>query len=152
MIVLDANVVSAAMGERRVDVVVEWLGGQPLRDLYLTAITVFEVEVGLANAPRGRRRDELVRDFRFIQRRVNQRILPLDDAAGRFAARIVAERKLRRVTMGLADTLLAGIAAAHGATIATRNVRHFADLPSLLPDLVIDVVNPWGPDDPGPDA
>ena len=142
MIILDANVVSAAMGERRVDLVVEWLGEQPVRDLYLTAVTVFEVERGLATAPRGRRRDDLVRDFRAIRQRVNQQILVLD----------AAERKARRVTVGLADTLLAGIAAANGAAIATRNVRHFADLPELLPHLAIDVVNPWGPDDPGPDA
>ena len=152
MIILDANVISAAMGERRVDLVVEWLGEQPVRDLYLTAVTVFEVEHGLATAPGGRRRDDLVRDFRAIRQRVNQRVLVLDDAASRVAARIAAERKARRVTVGLADTLLAGIAAAHSAAIATRNVRHFADLPELLPHIGIDVVNPWGPDDPGPDA
>jgi predicted nucleic acid-binding protein len=34
------------------------------------------------------------------------------------------------------DTFIAGIAVAHGATLATRNTKHFEDLP-------MPVVNPW---------
>jgi toxin FitB len=36
----------------------------------------------------------------------------------------------------ICDLMIAGIAAGHSATLVTRNVRHFDDLP-------IDVVNPW---------
>jgi len=36
----------------------------------------------------------------------------------------------------LRDTMIAGIAIARHATLATRNMRHFADLP-------IAVVDPW---------
>jgi len=38
------------------------------------------------------------------------------------------------------DTQIAGIALARRATLATRNVRHFADLK-------VPVVNPWEPHD-----
>ena len=34
------------------------------------------------------------------------------------------------------DSFIAGIALSHGATIATRNVRHFEDL-------TVPVVDPW---------
>lgn len=146
MIVVDANVFSAVMGERINETVRAWLEAQPTESLYLTAVTVFELEFGLATAPAGRKRDLLMASYRHIRERgSNSRVLQLDDRAGRIAARIAADRKEKRVTVGLADTLLAGIALSHGATLATRNVRHFADL-------AIDVVNPWGPDDRGPNA
>ena len=34
------------------------------------------------------------------------------------------------------DSMIAGIVIAHQATLATRNIRHFDDLP-------VPVVNPW---------
>ena len=46
------------------------------------------------------------------------------------------ERERRGRPIDVRDTLIAGIAISRGAAIATRNVRHFADLP-------IDVINPW---------
>jgi toxin FitB len=36
----------------------------------------------------------------------------------------------------LRDTMIAGIAISRGAKIATRNLRHFQDLP-------VEVVDPW---------
>jgi predicted nucleic acid-binding protein len=38
--------------------------------------------------------------------------------------------------IGVADAQIAGIALAHGASLATRNTRDFAGLP-------LDVVDPW---------
>jgi plasmid stability protein len=64
------------------------------------------------------------------------RVLPLDrsaaDAAGVIAAR---QRKAGR-PVDVRDVQIAGIAAARKATLATRNVRHFAGL-------AIPVVDPW---------
>ncbi len=153
MIIVDSNIFSAVMGVRIDETARAWLFEQPVASLYLTAITVFELEIGFATAPVGRKRDQLIADYRHIRERgCNPRVLELDDRASRVAVRIAADRKDKRLTIGLADTLLAGIAVSHGATLATRNVRHFTDLPEHLPHLAIDVVNPWGPDDPGPDA
>jgi predicted nucleic acid-binding protein len=49
---------------------------------------------------------------------------------------LAAVRKTLGRPIDMRDTFIAGIALAHGATLATRNTRHFEDLPSL-------VVNPW---------
>jgi predicted nucleic acid-binding protein len=48
----------------------------------------------------------------------------------------MAERRQAGRPAELRDTMIAGIAIARHATLATRNTRHFADLP-------VAVVNPW---------
>jgi toxin FitB len=48
----------------------------------------------------------------------------------------MAARKVRGQIMEIRDTLIAGIAMATGATLATRNTALFADLS-------VPVINPW---------
>lgn len=49
---------------------------------------------------------------------------------------LAAGRKNQGLTIGLADTMIAGIALIVEATVATGNVKHFLDLGTR-------VVNPW---------
>ncbi len=146
MILIDSDVFSALMAEEPVDVVVQWLERHDRTIIGTTSISIFEVRFGIQRRPPGRRRFKLERGFERVMREIVQdRIVGLDAAAAVRAAELAATRELDGINVGTGDTLIAGIVIAHGATLATRNVRHFADL-------AIDVVNPWGPDDPGPDA
>ena len=64
--------------------------------------------------------------------------LSLDQQAADHAARIHRNLQKTGETVGMADSLIAGIVLSHGATLLTRNRRHFervsglrlADLPS----------------------
>jgi toxin FitB len=47
-----------------------------------------------------------------------------------------AERQRNGRTVDMRDTQIAGIVIARRATLATRNVKHFADLTA-------EIVNPW---------
>lgn len=137
MIVLDTNVFSALMQDSPEPLVVAWLDGQPPQSIWTTAITIFEIQIGLALLPDGRRRDRLETAFaRALDQVLARRVLPFDDAAARHAGAIGARRKQGGFNVDLHDTQIAGIALARRAAIATRNVRHFADLG--LP-----VFNPW---------
>lgn len=53
------------------------------------------------------------------------RILPLDEAAARASAVLRAAARARGLTVGLADGYIAGIAAARGLAVATRDVSPF---------------------------
>jgi predicted nucleic acid-binding protein len=64
------------------------------------------------------------------------RIAVLDRAAGDAAGSLAGARAARGRTVDVRDTLIAGIAIARRATIATRNLDHFGDLD-------VPVVNPW---------
>ena len=137
MIVLDTNVLSALMRTAPDDVVVEWLDRQPADSVWITSITVFEARFGLALLPKGRRRSGLERAFdRMLTEDLSNRVLALDEGAATTAAQLAAERRRTGRIVDLRDTLIAGIAQARRATIATRNTRHFDGLD-------VPVVNPW---------
>lgn len=64
---------------------------------------------------------------RLIDELIQERIASLDAAAAQKAALLAAQRKTQGRTVDLRDTLIAGIALAHQAQLATRNLRHFSD-------------------------
>ena len=137
MIVLDTNVLSALMRTKPDALVVEWLDRQPADSIWVTSITVFEARFGLALLAKGRRRNALETAFtRVLQEDLENRVLDFDEAAAGAAASLAASRQQAGRPADLRDTMIAGITLARRATLATRNVRHFADLE-------IPIVDPW---------
>lgn len=137
MIVLDTNVLSALMRTKPDRVVVEWLDRQPADSVWVTSITVFEARFGLALLQNGKRRSSLERAFdRVLTEDLSSRVLALDETAAATAGQLAAERQRAGRVVDLRDTLIAGIAQARRATIATRNTRHFEGLD-------VPVVDPW---------
>jgi predicted nucleic acid-binding protein len=67
---------------------------------------------------------------------IQNQILPLDESAARAAASIAAARERVGRPVDFRDTMIAGIAVANRAELATRNVRHFQDLD-------VSIVNPF---------
>jgi toxin FitB len=137
VIVLDTNVLSALMRTKPDAVVVEWLDRQPADSIWVTSITVFEARFGLALLPKGKRRRILERAFdRVLTEDFSSRVLSLDEMAAATAGQLAADRQRAGRVVDLRDTLIAGIAQARRATIATRNTRHFEGLD-------VPVVDPW---------
>jgi toxin FitB len=137
VIILDTNVLSALMRTAPETSVVAWLDRQPAESVWITSITVFEARLGLALLARGRRRRALETAFtRLLEDDLENRVLDFDVAAASSAASLAAERRKAGRPADMRDTQIAGIALARRATLATRNVRHFADLKVL-------VVDPW---------
>jgi toxin FitB len=136
MIVLDTDVLSAAMLTRPEARVVAWLDSQPRVSVWTTSVTVFEVRFGIALLTIGQRRDRLERVFEQVLNGIEHRILSFDTNAAEQTAALMAARRRTGRTGELRDAMIAGIAIARHATLATRNTRHFADLP-------LTVVDPW---------
>ena len=137
MIILDTNVLSEVMLQAPDAAVVDWLDRQAAESLWLTSVTVFEVRLGLALLPAGRRRRALEQAFALLLvNELENRVLDFDSAAAVAAAALGAARWRAGRQSEMRDTQIAGIAMARRATLATRNVRHFADL-------AVPVVDPW---------
>jgi hypothetical protein len=137
MILLDTNVLSALMREAPERAVVNWLDRQPADSIWVTSITLFEVRLGLALLPVGRKRKLLQESFEsLLEDDLQNRVLDFDAAAANEAAALAAARQRGGRPVDLRDTQIAGIAMARRATVATRNVRHFADLE-------VPVIDPW---------
>jgi predicted nucleic acid-binding protein len=137
MIVLDTNVLSALMQQQPDTQVVAWLDEQAAESIWISAVTLFEARYGLALLAPGRRKKTLLERFeQFLEADLQGRVLSFDTEAASQAAQLAAERKARGRPVDMRDTFIAGIAMARRAALATRNTRHFEDLP-------IPVVNPW---------
>jgi predicted nucleic acid-binding protein len=137
MIVLDTNVLSAMMRTPAETAVVAWLDDQPAESVWITSITLFEARLGLALLPKGRRRNALETAFdRLLEEELENRVLDFDRAAATEAAALAASRQKAGRPVDMRDTQIAGIVLARRATLATRNVRHFADLK-------VPLVDPW---------
>ena len=136
MIILDTNVLSALMRDVPDEVVVSWLDRQPATSIWTTSITVFEIVAGLERMPVGRRRTALSEAFENLLEQLGQRVAVFDDQAARAAGNLTAVRQTKGRAGELRDTMMAGIALAHHASLATRNVSHFADIGTT-------VIDPW---------
>ena len=137
MIILDTNVLSALMRATPDLPVVAWLDLQPADDVWITAITLFEAQYGLALLPAGKRKRALEAAFaRLIEDDLEKRVLAFDEPAAESAATLAAERHRAGRPVDVRDTQIAGIAVARRATLATRNVKRFSGLSTP-------VIDPW---------
>lgn len=123
MLILDTNVLSALRRPERSPQVQSWLSRQDEAALYLSVITMGEIERGIA-------RQETVNpafalDLReWIARTVtlfSDRLLPFGAAEARIWGRLSA-----RIGHSGADLLIAATAITHDATVVTGNVADFA--------------------------
>ncbi len=106
--------------------------------LYLSMITVAEVEDGIAKARRRhafRKADGLVDWLDTILHLYTARILSLDIATARLLGLLSDRARGAGQAPGLADLAIASTAQRHGLTVLTRNLRHFQVLgvPALDP-------------------
>ena len=132
MFLVDTDVLSALRRRERNPTTVRWVESQRTTDLYLSVVTVGEIERGIAR--RQRQDQSFARELATWLDRVlawyNDRILPVDAATARRWGRLSA-------TLGHdgADLLIAATALEHGLTVVTRNVRHFGPtgVPTLSP-------------------
>jgi predicted nucleic acid-binding protein len=136
MILLDTNIFSELMHAEPNPKVRAWLDKQPFSSIWTSSITVFEVRFGIETRATGRRRSLLASQFELVLDDLEQRIATFDTAAAHRTAELMARRRQSGTPGDLRDSMIAGIAIAQGATLATRNVKHFSDL-------TIPVINPW---------
>ena len=138
MIILDTNVLSALMRPKPEQVVSRWLDSQPWESIWTTSITLFEIQLGLGILAAGSRKRSLTTAFdELLHQDLQDRILDFDSPAAIAAASFAASRQSAGRPVDVRDTLIAGIAVARRASIATRNVKHFKDAG-------VPVLNPWG--------
>ncbi len=134
MYLLDTNVVSELRKPRADRQVKRWAGSVAASSLYLSSISLLELETGVLQI--GRRdaaQGEVLR--RWLDKHVlpafEGRVLPIDTAVALRCARLhVPDR------MAHGDALIAATALVHGLTMVTRNTDDF--LPAGIP-----LINPW---------
>ena len=123
------------MGDGKADLnVTTWLGAKDSRDLYISAITILELERGLLSIQR-RDIEQGSRLRTWMDSRVRpefaERMISIDEAiATRCAHLHIPDRRNE------ADALIAATAIVHGLVVVTRNIHDFQGTGVVL-------VDPW---------
>lgn len=138
MILLDTNVLSEFMRPMPDPNVVRWLDAWLEWDVWISAVTVAEIRLGISILPAGKRKD-LLADMaeQVFQEDFPGRCLPFDcEAAGEYAL-IVSERNRKGHPISVEDAQIAAIAKTADLALATRNTKDFSGITGLK------LVDPW---------
>lgn len=132
---VDTNAISELRLSRRADPnVIAWFRSVAQSDLFLSAITLFELERSyLSLARRDTAQAAPLRDWlaATIYTKFTNRILPVDDTVAlRCATLHVPDRR------PLPDSLIAATALVHGLVVVSRNEADFRPMG-------VDIINPW---------
>lgn len=136
-VLLDSNVVSELIARHPDPNVVNWLDGQDPETVFLSVLTIGELQRGIQRLPDSSRKRKLAGWLTgSLLVRFEDRILPLDTPVIMTWGSLVARMETAGRKIPAIDSLLAATAAHHGLALATRNVRDFKPAG-------ISLVNPW---------
>ena len=134
---LDTNVISELRKARThaIDPAVSaWTDSVDAGDLFISAITIMEIERGIAQlAHRDLAQADRLREWfeTAVLTEFSDRILPFETEAARYCARLhVPDKRAAN------DAIIAAIAWQHDMVLVTRNVKDFTGMGAKL-------LNPW---------
>lgn len=134
---LDTNVVSELRKSRPERRVKAWSDAQTPESLFLSTVTVAEIQYGIERQADPVFRAELDTWLDHgLRRWFDGRILPLDENVILEWRRMVARGREQGITFGQPDLFIAATARVHSLTLCTRNEHDFRNAG-------VRVFNPW---------
>jgi predicted nucleic acid-binding protein len=109
-------------------------------DLFISSLTIAEIQRGILEKPAGKKRRELERWFAGPEGPLSLfagRVLPFDERAGLVWARLMAEGTSKGRPRSPLDMIIAATAEANDCAVVTQNEKDFAG---------IEIVNPTSSD------
>jgi predicted nucleic acid-binding protein len=135
---LDTCLVSEFTRKRADEGVARWLALEDEAGMYLSAVTIGELEKGLTRLNDSSRRKRLRAfiEVEIIERFRGRILVPDEQVWRRWGSLCGVSERSGKGPLPVVDTLIAATAQIHGLTIVTRNERDFARCE-------VPVLNPW---------
>lgn len=134
---LDTCVISEFVKPKPERRVIDWLNSIDPESVYLSAVTIGEIQFGISNRPPSNRRTELeVWLNEALPQQFGGRVLALDADTFVTWGKMTAEQKRKGELQSIMDSLIAATALEHKMVLVTRNVADFK-----VGNLSI--LNPW---------
>jgi toxin FitB len=133
---LDTNIISNVIKPEPSKDLLAWLGAQKDDDLFIASLTVAEIQRGILEKPRGRKRSALDAWFSGPDGPLALfagRILPFDEPAALHWARLMADGKVAGRPRSELDMVIASIAAANDCVVVTDNEKDFVGITLVNP-------------------
>jgi predicted nucleic acid-binding protein len=129
---LDTNMVSEVMKPAPEPSVLEWLE-QNEDECFLSAITVGEIERGIALLPTGRKKTRLQNAFQVFLQATEERVLSFDVAVARRWAALTGSAQRKGRHLPVLDSMIEATALHWDLTIVSRNVSDFIEAATFDP-------------------
>ena len=134
---LDTNVIAELTTRPRPSpAVVAWARSVPAPSLYLSVVTLAEIEMGIAAVLDPDRRAIFERALAGVGHEYKDRVAEIGKSEALAYLAIHKQLKIAGTPIDPPDALIAATALANGWTLVTRNVKHLARTGAL-------VMNPW---------
>ncbi len=133
---LDTNIVSELIKTIPDKNVMEWFEHCPEAAMYISAITLGEIETGIRSLDPGKKQNELMIWFGTLQNSFNHKTYPVDNTTAIRWGELRGNLKRKGKNIPVIDGLIAATAIVNNAVLVTRNVKDF-NFPG------IDIINPW---------
>jgi len=133
---LDTNIISNVTKLDPSKALLAWMEDQADNDLFISALTVAEIQRGLLEKPKGKKRALLESWFtgpEGPQALFAGRVLPFDEKAGLIWARLMADGTVKGRPRSALDMIIAAIAEANGCVVVTDNEKDFVGLKFVNP-------------------
>jgi toxin FitB len=133
---LDTNIISNVIKPEPSKALLAWLGAQKDDDLFVASLTVAEIQRGILEKPRGRKRSALDAWFNGPDGPLAlfaDRILPFDERAALRWARLMAEGRAAGRPRSELDMIVASIAVANDCVVVTDNEKDFVGITFVNP-------------------
>jgi len=132
---LDTNVISELMRPRPEMKVTGWIAAQDIGTLFLSVVSIGELESGFTTMQDTTRRARLEESLeRHLSQLFPGRILPVTQPLAVRWGKLNGTRQSLGRPLSAPDGLIAATAMEHGLTIVTRNVRDFVGLGVIILD------------------
>jgi hypothetical protein len=134
---LDTCLISELVKESPNASVLGWLDKQDEDQLYLSALTIGELQKGISKLADARKKEELqIWLSSDLGSRFERRILNIDTEVAVRWGELIGEAERRGKRLPVIDSLIAATAAVHNLTVVTRNTGD-------LEECAVRVLNPW---------
>jgi len=134
---LDTCLISELVKKEPNPAVVNWLDERDEQALFLSVLTLGELQKGISKLPAGARKDELQAWIEHdLVERFSGRIIEVDLGTALIWGKMQGESAQKGEILPVMDSLIAAAAAAHGLSVVTRNVKD-------IERCGIRVCNPW---------
>lgn len=133
---LDTCVISELVKPAPNRKVVDWLNEVSSKALFLSVITIGEIEKGLTKLPDSKKKERLTVWLNTLLNEYQERILPVDLMVAENWGVLQGNAEMAGTPMSSIDSLLAATTYTHNLTLVTRNESDF--VPGITP-----IINPW---------
>lgn len=117
--------------------VIQWIESRNEFDLYLSVLTLGEIQKGISRLSAGKKKSQLTLWLKDeLEVRFAERVLPVTDAISLMWGDMLGTSEKNGQPLSVIDALIAATATVHNLVLVTRNISDFSGCS-------VDIVDPW---------